>query len=476
MRKTWLLFLALCAACAAPDLSTLPRDERFFASLHHSLRAAFLAEALPTCPAYQGLRELCEQAPLRLAGSPGAERAVEWGRGAFERAGLANVRLEPCTVPRWERGEVEELTVVEPAEHAGERIPILALGGSVPTPAEGLEADVLAVTSFEELQARAAEAAGRIVLFARPMDRAQLDPFEAYGGAVSQRSNGAVEAAQAGGVAALVRSMTLAQDDEPHTGALRYQEGVPPVPAAAVSTNGAERIGAWLSAGKRVRLRLALACRTLADVPSANVVGEIPGRERPGEVVLLGAHLDAWDVGQGAHDDGAGCAHLVGAARMLVRHFRQADIQPRRTIRFVLFMNEENGLRGALAYRDAHLAELPQHVLAIESDRGGFMPLGWAADATGASLTALRQLLGGPETTRGGGADISVLAEHGVPLVGLYPNPQRYFDFHHSRKDVPAAVDARELEHGSAWLAALAYLAAMQEDPLPRSEPRPRRR
>jgi hypothetical protein len=420
--------------------------------------------ASPQAPAL--LAELCARAPHRLAGSAGAARAVEWGREAMLRIGLENVRLEPCTVPRWERGEPEELLVVEPAAHAGERLPVLALGGSVATHPGGIEAEVMAVSSFEELHARAAEARGKLVLFCRRMDPAQLEPFAAYGGAVNQRSSGAVEAAGVGALAALVRSMTFLQDDEPHTGAMRYAEGVERVPAAAVSTNASDRITTWLAAGERVVLRLALGCRTHADVLSHNVVGEVLGRERPEEVVLIGAHHDAWDEGQGAHDDGAGCAHVLEAARLLL----SSELgRPRRTVRCVLFMNEENGLRGAEAYRDAHAAELARHVLALESDRGGGLPLGYALDAAGAVAEILARLWGGAPSARGGGADISVLAEHGVPLAGLYPNPQRYFDFHHSRHDVLAAVHPRELQLGAISLASLAFLAADLDGEWPRN-------
>jgi Zn-dependent M28 family amino/carboxypeptidase len=430
------------------------------------LRALGLADA----QAHALLTELCTLAPHRLAGSEGAARAVEWGRATMERLGFANVRLEPVRVPRWERGSVSELVVVEPAAHAGERLSVLALGGSEPTLAGGLEGEVLAVSSFEELKARAAEAAGKLVLFRRPMNAALAEPFEAYGGAVNQRSSGAIEAARVGGVGALVRSMTMARDDAPHTGQMRYAEGVARVPAAAVSTLACERIEAWLAAGERVRLRLALDCRTLPDVDSANVVGEIPGRERPEEVVLIGAHLDAWDIGDGAHDDGAGCAHVLEAGRLLLA---SPLGPPRRTVRCVLFMNEENGLRGALAYRDTNAAELERHVLAIESDRGGGLPLGYATDASGAAAELLARLYGGRPLARGGGADISPLAEFGVPLVGFYPNPQRYFDYHHSANDVLASVHPRELQLGAIALASMAWLAAEHPEDWPRELPAP---
>ncbi len=416
-----------------------------------------LAEGLAAPQGYGLLTELCTRAPLRLAGSEGAARAVEWGREAMQRLGLENVRLEACMVPRWERGAVAELVVVEPFSHAGERLPILALGGSVGTPDGGLEAEVISVSSFEELHARAAEARGKLVLFARAMDPTLFEPFEAYGGAVNQRSSGASEAASVGAVGALVRSMTHAADDQPHTGAMHYAEGVERVPGVAVSTNASDRVSAWLAAGERVVLRLALECRWHADVPSHNVVGDVVGRERPAEVVLIGAHLDAWDVGQGAHDDGAGCAHVLEAARLLLTSKLG---RPRRTVRCVLFMNEENGLRGAHAYRDAHRDELGQHVLAIESDRGGGLPLGYVSDATAGALATLTKLFGRAPCGRGGGADISPLAEFGVTMVGLYLDPQRYFDYHHSANDVLAAVHPRELQLGAISLASLAWLAA----------------
>ena len=224
--------------------------------------------------------------------------------------------------------------------------------------------------------------------------------------------------------------------------------------------------------GERVVLRLSLSCETHPDVPSHNVVGEVVGRELPGEVVLIGGHLDAWDVGQGAHDDGAGCAHALAAARLLLT---SPLGRPRRTVRVVLFMNEENGLRGGEAYRDAHRDELARHVLAIESDRGGGVPFGYASDATGAAAELLVRLYGGAPRSRGGGADISPLAEFGVPLTGFLPNPQRYFDFHHSRHDVLEAVHPRELELGAISLASMAWLAADWEGEWPRNPPRERR-
>jgi acetylornithine deacetylase/succinyl-diaminopimelate desuccinylase-like protein len=422
-----------------------------------------LATSLAEGKAYATLRELCQVAPHRLSGSEGAERAVRWAKEVMSRAGLESVRLEPCTVPKWERGKVASLVVVEPAESRSTWLPVVALGGSVATPPLGIEAGVLEVRSFEELAEKGETARGKIVFFDRPMDPKVLDPFEAYGGAVEQRGRGAIEAAKHGGVAAIVRSMSLAVDDAPHTGAMHYEDGTARVPSAAVSTAGAERLSALLRAQPDLRLRLRLDCAGRGEAPSSNVVGEIRGAKLPDEIVLVGAHLDGWDVGQGAHDDGSGCAQVLEAMRLL----RALDLRPARTIRAILFMNEENGLRGARAYGEAHRDEAARHVLAIETDRGGFAPCGFSTDATGDALGALRAIAArldaaGASSVRagGGGADVSVLHQDGVPLMELLTEPSRYFDVHHSERDTLDAVHPRELELDAAVLAAMAFGAA----------------
>lgn len=431
--------------------------------------ARILAESLRAGQAYSKLQALCERAPKRLSGSEGAEAAVVWAKQALEADGLENVHLEDCRVPVWQRGKSAALTVSEPAAARETQLPILALGGSEGTPPGGVEGPLLVVTSFEQLAAAGGRAKGAIVLFNRPMDPTRLDPFEAYGEAVVQRSRGAVEASKAGALAAIVRSMTTRLDDFPHTGAMRYEDGVARVPTAAVSTAGAERLAALARAGG-VRLRLQLDCQNLGDAPSHNVVGELRGREQPGEVVLVGGHLDAWDVGQGAVDDGCGCVQAIECARLC----KALGLRPRRTLRVVLFMNEENGLRGGLAYRDAHRAELGAHVAAIESDRGGFVPRGFTASggpAVAAALEPLRAELaraGAGELRPGsGGADISVLGAEGVPLLELLPDPQRYFDYHHSVRDTLDAVHPRELELGAGCLAAMAWFLAERPERLP---------
>jgi hypothetical protein len=400
-----------------------------------------LSEALRSGQAYAKLEALCTRAPKRLSGSPGAQAAVAWAKEALAADGLENVHLEECSVPVWQRGKLAELRVQEPAAARETKLPIVALGGSVGTQAQAVEGPLLVVTSFEELAANAARAKGAIVLFNRPMDPARLDTFEAYGDAVPQRSRGAIEAAKAGALAAIVRSMTTRLDDFPHTGAMRYEEGVARVPAAAVSTAGAERLAALARAGP-VRLRLELDCASAADAPSHNVVGEIR----------------------------SGCAQAIECARL----WKALALRPRRTLRVVLFMNEENGLRGGLAYRDAHKSELGGHVLAIETDRGGFVPRGFTHSGGPATLAALEPLrlelarAGAGELRPGtGGADIGPLGSEGVLLMELLPDPQRYFDYHHCERDTLEAVNPRELELGAACLAALTWFAAERPERLP---------
>jgi hypothetical protein len=407
------------------------------------------------------LRALCSVAPGRLSGSESAARAVDWGLETMRRIGLTAVRAEPVLVPHWERGAAESCARLAPDGSIAEPLDILALGGSIATPAGGIEAEVIRVRSFDELRARAAEARGRIVFFDAPMPRALASTFAAYGQAVPQRTSGASEAARAGGVFALVRSMTTARDDHPHTGSVVYATDAPRVPTAAISTLDADALAARLAAGEAVRLRIALHCRSLPDAESANVVGEIRGSDLAEQIVTIGGHLDSWDVGEGAHDDGAGCVHALEAARLILG----AGLQPRRTIRVVLFMNEENGLRGAVAYAEAHAGEV--HFAAIESDRGGFAPLGFTTTARGRELERFRPAADaldpygmGAMLPGGGGADIGPLAAHGAVLFGLATIAHRYFDYHHSALDRVENVNERELALGAAAVAQLAAALA----------------
>ena len=437
--------LGLCA-CALGSGGERPADAA------RARCVALVERALDENRAIALLADLVAAAPMRLSGSSGNADAVEWGLRTMRELGLQNVRAEPCLVPHWERG-VETAAIVGD----GEPLRVTALGGSIGTPTEGIEAEVVEVRSFEQLQQLGDAARGKLVFFNRPMPRALRAVGQAYGEAVPQRSNGAIEAGKVGALGAIVRSMTTALDTLPHTGAMHYDPQVAPVPAAAIATLDAERLHEALQRGP-VRVRLQLGCRQLPDAPGANVVGELVGSAFPEKVVVVGGHLDAWDLGQGAHDDGAGCVHALEAVRLL----QACGIRPRCTIRVVLYANEENGLRGARAYADAHRDELRHHIAALESDSGGFAPSGIltslrddAAAAMRAALAPLQDHGAGTFLPGAGacGADIGPLHDAGVPCFGLHVGSQRYFDHHHAANDTLEAVDDRELALGAAVVA-----------------------
>ena len=453
-----------CVLCAlAVFVQSVPAFAGSGVAREHELLQALLRLGLTERGAHAMLVQLTSAAPHRLSGSRGAAAAVELMESTMKKHGLENVHREGVMVPHWERGEVESAVIAPSEKHHSISLGVCALGGSIGTSKSGIEAPVVEVKSFEELHALGDRAKGKIVFFNRPMDPAKLYTFEAYGGAVDQRTHGATEAAKAGGVAALVRSMTLALDTVPHTGAMIYTEGVERVPSAAVSTVGANLLDELLVRDHDVVVRLTLDCRPLADEPSANVVGEITGSERPGEVIVLGGHLDCWDKGMGAHDDGAGCVQAIEALELL----RKANVKPRRTIRAVLFMNEENGGRGAKAYPIAPERAWEHQIAALESDAGGFAPRGISVQA---DSSVLERVLGwkklfdeidaGKIQKGGSGSDISDLAERGVPAFGLTVENHRYFNYHHSDNDTIDKVDPRELEMGAIVEALFAYMVS----------------
>jgi len=455
--------LASCAAVAALLVpAALPAQQSEIATSYRAQADRIIAAALRDSSAYARLTELVDRFGPRLSGTDRLERALDWVLMQMRRDGLDSVRAEPVRVPHWVRGsESAELVLPYPR-----RLPMLSLGGSIATPPDGITADVLVVSSFDELKARAAEARGRIVLY----DVA----FENYGQAVAYRTNGAVEAARAGAVASLIRSVTPYSLQTPHTGAMRYDSTVGRIPHAAITVEDAMLLHRMQQRGERVQVKLYMEARSLPDAPSRNVMAELRGRERPGEVVVLGGHSDSWDVGQGAMDDGGG----VVAAWEAVRLLKVLGLQPRRTVRVVAWVNEENGLRGGTAYRDAHRAELGRHVAAIESDAGVFRPLGFGFSGSDAALAVVEQIgkllepIGAGAIRRGGGgADISPIMEQGVPGLGLNVDGERYFWYHHSDADTVDKLDPRELGECVAALAVMAYVLAELPEPLPRSSP-----
>jgi len=442
-------------------LSTLLAQGPDTARPYVGIARRIILEGLQGGRAYEFLSELTSIGP-RLSGSSQAAQAVEWARKKMEELGFDNVRLEPVMVPHWVRGPIEEASIMNSPSVGNKPLKVCALGGSIATPEDGITAEVMEVKTFEELQARKEEAKGKIIFFNRPLDRAKVNVFEAYGGAANQRGQGAIEAAKVGGVAAVVRSMTTRLDDVPHTGAMRYDDRIPRIPAAAISTVGANFLSELLAKEKNVKVRLKLTCQTLPDVESANVIGELRGREKPEEVVVVGAHLDSWDKGQGAHDDGAGCAQVIEVLRL----FKELQLRPKRTVRAVLFMNEENGLRGARAYAEKDRPG-ERHVFAMESDAGGFAPQGFGISADSATFQRIAgwaYLFSSIEADRfqkgGGGADIGELGKRGVPLGGLRVVTHRYFDYHHSDHDTIDKVNERELQLGAIAMAILAFVIA----------------
>ena len=407
--------------------------------------------------AYARLTELVDRFGPRVSGSVALERAIDWVIEEMEADGLDNVHGDAMLVPHWVRGE-ESLEMIAPRPR---ELPMLGLGGSIATPPGGIRAEVLVVSSFDELTERAAEAHGKIVLFDVP--------FTTYGETVQYRSNGAVAAGRVGAAASLIRSVTPYSQQTPHTGNSSYEEGVPRIPHAAITVEDAELIHRMHDHGERVELLLKMEAQTLPDAPSRNVMAEITGSELPNEVVVFGGHIDSWDVGQGAMDDAGG----VVAAWEAIRIMRELGLRPRRTIRAVGWTSEENGGPGGSEYVADHGAE--HHVLAMESDAGTFEPSGFGFTGSDEAFgivseigTLLERIGSGTITRGGGGADIAPLMATGVPGMGLTVDGTRYFWYHHSDADTIDKLDPEELARCVATMAVMAYVVADMPERLPR--------
>jgi hypothetical protein len=423
----------------------------------------FFDTSLLNGQAYEWLDYLTNRIGSRLSGSLGAERAVAWTKAALDALGLDRVYLQPVKVPKWVRG-AKEFALIETAPGVTFNVPITALGGSVATPSVGLKAFVVEVQGIEELKALGREQIeGKIVFFNRPMQADLISTFQAYSGCVDQRYSGAKEASAYGAVGVIVRSMNLRLDDLPHTGAMSYgdQDVSKRIPAAAISTNAAEKLSKLLKLEPNLKFLFRQQCKTYPDVWSHNVIGEITGSEFPNEIIVVGGHLDSWDLGDGAHDDGAGVVQSMEVLRL----FKATGYKPKRTIRVVLFMNEENGLRGGNAYADNALLTGERHIFALESDAGGFTPRGFSfncSDEEFAQIESWKPLFK-PYLIHyfeqgGSGADIRPLKNKYNVLAGLRPDSQRYFDHHHAENDTFDAVNKRELELGAATMTSLIYL------------------
>lgn len=456
MKKQFLLFSTLCIT-ALSHARTQPPPVPTNDSVE--IRKIY-DEILMNGKGYGWLRDLCLNIGHRLSGSPAADKSVEWAKTIMDGLGLDAVVLQPVMVPHWERGEKEEATAF--ANGQKEELSLLALGNSVATDGT-LKAEVLEVASVEELKALSDDKVkGKIVFVNMPFNDTHVHSFTCYGETYAARRFGPGEASKKGAVACLVRSLTHADDDFPHTGNTGFDEGIKPIPCAALGPRSADVLHAMAARPGGVKVALKLDCRSFPDKLSYNVIGEIRGSEFPDEYIIAGGHLDSWDVGQGAHDDGAGCVQSIE----MLRTFKALGYKPRHSIRAVLFMNEENGLRGGKIYAELAKKNHENHLAAIESDAGGFTPRGFTFEhnmKAGRALLSWKPLLEPYLLHRfnegGSGADIGPLKTNGpVALFGYRPDEQRYFDYHHAPNDTFDKVNRRELDLGSAAITALVYL------------------
>lgn len=412
---------------------------------------------------YPWLAHLSNQIGGRLSGSLNAQRAVEWGKEELDALGLDKVWLQPVMVPKWIRGTFEYANI-ETSPGNTINVPVCALGGSISTPLTGIRAEVVEVQDFKELKALGEEQVkGKIVFYNRPMQADLINTFSAYSGCVDQRFSGAEEAARLGAVGVVVRSMNLRLDDYPHTGSMSYGDLSlrERIPAAAISTNGAELLSSMLALNPKLKFYLKQNCKNLPDVQSYNVIGEITGSTYPEEIMVVGGHLDSWDLGDGSHDDGAGIVQSMEVLRIM----KKINYSPKRTLRVVLYMNEENGQRGAAKYTELAQKNNENHVFALESDAGGFTPRGFSIDTTEEKLKTIQSWAPHFEpylvhlfVKGGSGADIAPLKTPDNVLAGLRPDSQRYFDFHHAANDTFDAINKRELELGAATMASMVFL------------------
>lgn len=451
-----LFFIFILSSFAQKGMLAQTEEDAFF------IKQIF-ETSLSKGSAYTWLDYLSSEIGGRLAGSEAALDAVYYTKDMLAGLGPDSIWLQPCMVNYWDRGEPEIVEIRNSSSVGNKALNALALGNTIGTGSEGLQAEVIEVMGLDELEAIKEEIRGKIVFFNRPMDPTIVETFNAYGGAVDQRVYGASRASKYGAVATLVRSMTNTLDDEPHTGVAIYEDGVVQIPSIAISTNDSELLSALLKKDQ-VEVYMRNTSRMVEERESYNVVAEVKGSAFPEEIIVVGGHLDSWDVGGGAHDDGSGCVQSI----QVLEVFNKLDYRPKRTLRIVMFMNEENGLSGGLTYAAMAKAKGEYHLAALESDRGGFSPRGFgcSADETVFSerFRALKEFSGVLEPyglyikNGGGGADIGPLKSHGTLLIGLLPDTQRYFDFHHTRADGIEAVNERELKMGAAAMASLVYM------------------
>lgn len=433
-----------------------------FAQTDSAMFKKIFNEALSNGKSYSNLDYLTNKIGGRLSGSPEAQKAVDWAFKAMKEAGADTVYLQECMVPHWVRGQKEVGKVITSNSKGIKEVPVCALGGSIATPAEGITAKVIEVIGVDGLKKlKNEDVQGKIVFFNEPMDPTFIETFNAYSKAVNQRWAGASAAAKMGALAVVVRSCTLLQDDNPHTGVMGYKDSINKIPACCISTNAANWLSNYLKTDRDLKFYLKMNCETLPEEKSYNVIGEIRGSEDKDEYIVVGGHLDSWDTGKGAHDDGSGVVQSIEVLRI----FKSTGIKPKCSIRAVAFMNEENGGRGGKKYAEMAKLKNEKHIAAIESDAGGFSPRGFSSDVTPqvkAKIKSWRPLFepyGVYNFDRdGSGSDVEPLGLTGVPCMELMPDSQRYFDYHHTAVDTFDAVNKRELELGGAAMAAMVWM------------------
>ena len=430
---------------------------------YSELAVKIVRTALIEKKGYDWLKELCDIGP-RLSGSEKSLKAIYWAENKMKSCGFDSVWLQPVMVPKWERGKIEKSFVSGSKKYLNKKLTIVSLGGSVGTPKQGITSEVIEVKSLDEVKTLGDKARGKIIFYNRSFDNGLLNSFEGYGKAVDQRTNGAIEAAKVGAIGVIVRSVQSGYDNIPHTGVINYQNGVQKIPGATIGIIDADFLSKAIKEEPGLRVNIKMDCANFPDVQSYNVIGQLTGSEKSDEIIVVGGHFDSWDKGCGAHDDGAPSLQTMEALDLLKRN----GIKPKRTIRCVLFINEENGLRGGIEYGKFSESSKEKHLAAIESDRGAFTPRGFNVTTDSLSFQKMQTWL--PILNKsnidwirrgGSGGDVGQI-KNAKALLGYVPDDQRYMDLHHSDNDLFSAVHPREMELGSASIAIMSWLLSQE--------------
>lgn len=439
-------------------LSAQSTNQKIFEK-YNNIADLFIKYSLLEQKGYEWLKELCKIGP-RLSGSDNSLKAIYWAKNKMEKLGFDSVWLQPVMVPKWVRNNIESAIISHSKKYKGRKLNIASFGGSIATPPNGITAEIVEVKSLDQLKIFGDKIKGKIVFFNRSFDNSLVSTFEAYGKAVDQRTQGAIEAARYGAVASIVRSVTSQKDNVPHTGVMYYDPIITKIPHAAIGTLDADFLSSAIKEEPDLSINIEMNCENFPDVESFNVIGELRGNEFPDETIVVGGHYDSWDKGCGAHDDGAPCLQTMEILDL----FNRLGLKPKRTIRCVLFINEENGLRGAIEYGKYADTAKVKHIAAIEADRGAFTPRGFNITSDSTTVKKLQEWL--PILNKahidwirsgGSGGDIAQI-KNAKAWFGFVPDDQRYMDLHHSDNDTFESVHPREMQLGTAAMAILTYL------------------